>query len=292
MALDFPNSPSNGDYYEGFVWDSTAGVWRIQKEIVGPNIDYFLVGGGGAGGRSYTNANYAGGGGGAGGLIQGTEQLALGAYNVRVGAGGAAASSTQSKGFNGQSSYFGPLIAVGGGGAGGYYGNPEISGEPGGSGGGCSAGWSGAVAGKAIPGQGFDGGGPQPSTGAGSGAGGGGAAGVGESATSGTYSLRAGGAGITSSITGSSVTYAVGGAGGRGDTTGGGNGASGAANTGTGGGGNRDAAAGNGGSGIVVVDIPDTVTVTGFSGLTYTSTAITGATRYIFTAGEGTVTLA
>jgi len=27
-ALDFPSSPSNGDTYENYIYDSTAGVWR------------------------------------------------------------------------------------------------------------------------------------------------------------------------------------------------------------------------------------------------------------------------
>ena len=27
-ALDFPSSPSNGDTYENYVYDATAGVWK------------------------------------------------------------------------------------------------------------------------------------------------------------------------------------------------------------------------------------------------------------------------
>ena len=28
MALDFPNAPTNGQSYEGFIYDSTTGAWR------------------------------------------------------------------------------------------------------------------------------------------------------------------------------------------------------------------------------------------------------------------------
>jgi hypothetical protein len=33
MSLNFPNSPANGDIYNGFVWDATAGVWKKQNNI-------------------------------------------------------------------------------------------------------------------------------------------------------------------------------------------------------------------------------------------------------------------
>jgi len=29
MALDFPSSPSNGDTYNGYVYNSTVGAWQI-----------------------------------------------------------------------------------------------------------------------------------------------------------------------------------------------------------------------------------------------------------------------
>ena len=33
MALDFPDSPVNGDYYAGFVYDSTSGTWRVIGDL-------------------------------------------------------------------------------------------------------------------------------------------------------------------------------------------------------------------------------------------------------------------
>jgi len=33
MALNFPNSPSDGDTYEDFYWDATAGIWRRQLTV-------------------------------------------------------------------------------------------------------------------------------------------------------------------------------------------------------------------------------------------------------------------
>ena len=31
MSLDFPASPSNGDVYNGFIYDSTLGVWDVAS---------------------------------------------------------------------------------------------------------------------------------------------------------------------------------------------------------------------------------------------------------------------
>ena len=61
MALDFPDSPSNGQYYEGFVYDSTAGVWRVTKDPALVPVEYLVIGGGAGAGYFW------GGGGGAGG---------------------------------------------------------------------------------------------------------------------------------------------------------------------------------------------------------------------------------
>lgn len=33
MALNFPNSPADGDTYEDFYWDATAGIWRRQLSV-------------------------------------------------------------------------------------------------------------------------------------------------------------------------------------------------------------------------------------------------------------------
>ena len=32
MALNFPNSPSDGDTYEGYVWNATVGAWQSLRE--------------------------------------------------------------------------------------------------------------------------------------------------------------------------------------------------------------------------------------------------------------------
>ena len=37
MALDFPASPSDGDLYDDFYWDDTAGIWRRQLSVT--NVD-------------------------------------------------------------------------------------------------------------------------------------------------------------------------------------------------------------------------------------------------------------
>ena len=33
MALNFPGSPLDGDQYEGYVWNETAGVWEIDNNF-------------------------------------------------------------------------------------------------------------------------------------------------------------------------------------------------------------------------------------------------------------------
>jgi hypothetical protein len=33
MALDFPSSPTDGQVYESFYWDDTAGIWRRQLTV-------------------------------------------------------------------------------------------------------------------------------------------------------------------------------------------------------------------------------------------------------------------
>lgn len=33
MALNFPNSPSDGDTYDDFYYDATAGIWRRQLTV-------------------------------------------------------------------------------------------------------------------------------------------------------------------------------------------------------------------------------------------------------------------
>jgi hypothetical protein len=42
MALNFPNSPTDGQIYENFYWDATAGIWRRQLTVTELN-DLFDV---------------------------------------------------------------------------------------------------------------------------------------------------------------------------------------------------------------------------------------------------------
>jgi len=37
MALDFPSSPTNGQVYDEFYYDSAAGIWRRQLTVT--NLD-------------------------------------------------------------------------------------------------------------------------------------------------------------------------------------------------------------------------------------------------------------
>lgn len=113
--LVFPSSPSDGQYYEGFAWDATDGVWRVRGSVgkalglsggtevttggytyhafttsgtltvtTAGVVEALLVGGGGAGGQA------GGGGGGGGGGVKHYSSLYLpaGSHTVTVGAGG------------------------------------------------------------------------------------------------------------------------------------------------------------------------------------------------------------
>jgi hypothetical protein len=42
MALDFPNTPVDGEIYEQFYWDATAGIWR-NRQIVAELDNLFDV---------------------------------------------------------------------------------------------------------------------------------------------------------------------------------------------------------------------------------------------------------
>jgi hypothetical protein len=125
MPLDFPSSPTNGQIYENYYYDSANSVWQtlgsklettalISNTPTGSftigGVDYdclifktngtltvtrggladvLIVGGGGAGG----GFQYAGGGGGAGGVIQlSNVYIPVGSHSVVVGAGGTAVS--------------------------------------------------------------------------------------------------------------------------------------------------------------------------------------------------------
>lgn len=163
MALNFPDSPSNGDYYNGFVYNSTSGTWKIgglgTLDLTGGDFtgtqsgyeyhifttvgaadltvsgqglcEYLVIGGGGAGGR----ASSGGGGGGAGGLVVGSKVFSTGTYSVTVGDGGASGSASNTDGnFGSDSIIAGVVTAKGGGGGAGAQNNAVAGGGSGGGG--------------------------------------------------------------------------------------------------------------------------------------------------------------
>lgn len=239
---------------------TTSGTFTATR---GGLVEYLIVGGGGGG------ADVSGGG--AGGVLVGELLIDAGSYPIVVGAATGNAGDNTGPGPNGnQSSAFG-LVAVGGGGAGGGFGTARgIRGGSGGGGGRQPSGGSGSggwysPGGAQVPGQGFNGGTPQPFVnGDWEGGGGGGAGQYGRDGIANDWGGD-GGPGISSSITGTLQFYAGGGGSGsnsisgRGGLGGGGQGAAGGggfnatANTGGGGGGGWGGPCGAGGSGIVIV---------------------------------------
>ena len=176
--------PGNGYTYHTF---STTGTDTFVVSSGSKNIELLIVaGGGGAGG-------YRCSGGGAGGLIyygpQSTTSTAgasyeviPGTYNIQVGAGGTGNDPDNS--LEGTPSYFGPVVATGGGAA-----RQNPAGTPGGSGGGWGINSNPqpyTTAGQGTPGQGFPGGGTNPFGGGGGVTGGGGGAGARGGDSSGT----------------------------------------------------------------------------------------------------------
>lgn len=270
------------------------------------DIEYLVIGGGGAGGWANPNGDEVGGGGGAGGYLSSVSGESSGAglltlptfsaipgqsYNVAIGAGGSGRSLMV--GGMGNSSIFGNVVALGGGGGSSNYDNAYNAAGPGSGGAGNYAGASGVYA------Q-FYGGGNGTSGGASgsAGAGGGGAGGAGQNGQ-GTTGGGAGGLGISSSITGLSVGRAGGGGGSRPRgagshgtaSSGGGAGGSGAtANTGGGGGGNyNNQTPGNGGSGVVILKYDSATTCAVGAGLTASTSTVGAYNVTEITAGIGTV---
>jgi hypothetical protein len=289
MALDFPDSPNDGQVFSGFTWDNTAGLWRVRGNALSPAgvsgvtgtvatttdgndtiysftgdgtitiatggiANILLVGGGGSG---------AHGGGGAGGVLYLEDAyLGSGALTVTIGAGGvptARPSSTYfSYGDNGKPSSIGDYYVPGGASGGALIGinvstNNYIgySGYDGSSGGGGSTGNSGTIVGTGGAGvSGIGNNGGNTSASILTCGGGGGAGAAGDNA-SGTTPGN-GGAGVANSITGSSVTYG-GGGGGHGfsaaSTGGAGGGGAGVGTGYTGNGGNGTDGLGGGGGG-------------------------------------------
>ena len=300
MALDFPDSPNDGDTFNGFRWDDTAGVWRITKELTTDLFDYVIVASGGSGGKDDSTGSSAGGG--AGGYItsfladrSGTDtvpkqRLDLGAgdtFDVVVGAG-------PTDGNGNPSSIttvdFGIIEAVGGG----QGGDATDPGNAGGSRGRNSSANSGSQSAEAVAGQGNKGYHVTGLPGGGGGAGGpslGGNGGVGVVSTMITTAqattLSVG------EVSGSDVYFAGGGANEAGVGGLGGGGASyldGTANTG-GGGGAQNVTRSLGGSGVVILRYPSTYSLA--VGGSLTSQTITDGDYKItaFTAGSDSVTV-
>jgi hypothetical protein len=261
---------------------SGSGITKDYTFTTTENIlcDILIVGGGGGGG--YDRA----GGGGAGGLLLYTNTtINIGTYTIKVGKGGAGATSASISGTNGSPSSIDELsgfIALGGGG--GASANPGLVSGIGGSGGGGAGntGWGANTGGVGTSGQGNKGGNSVDSnSGGGSGAGG-----VGGNGVSGTNPGNSGNGGVglnMSSYFGTSVGQSgwfAGGGGGalnydnfsssanstssRGGQGGGGNaglargqsGSSGLSGTGGGGGGGANipqGSGGTGGSGIIII---------------------------------------
>tara|TARA_Y100000748_G_scaffold178832_2_gene149811 strand:- start:436 stop:1872 length:1437 start_codon:yes stop_codon:yes gene_type:complete len=238
---------------------TSSGTFEIVNG--GTDIDFLIVGGGGAGGADPGSGWGSGGGGGGyitsygsisggGSAVESKLQLSAGTYNVVVGAGGITSNTAPT---NGQDSSFASITSLGGG-YGGIVTSGYQAGGTGGSGGGSYRGYAG---GSGTSNQGFDG-----AAGVASGRSGGGG-GAGSPGVEGD-----GGDGLANAITGTITYYAggggqgqnpdvgggIGGLGGGGDGNYGADASDGVANTGGGGGGARaDGTAGNGGSGIVII---------------------------------------
>jgi hypothetical protein len=282
--------------------------FSITSKYTIPTESLVVAGGGGGAGR------HAGGGGGAGVIFSLLAISQNSSHLIKVGNGGLGATnnSANSPAYNGETSIFSSVTALGGG----IGGDNDTAASSGGSGGGGNGG-SNPTGGSGTVGQGNNGG-----LGGGSHAGGGGG---GAGSVGGNHSGQTagnGGNGLASSITGTSITYGGGGGGGGwsspnffgyGGTGGGGAGSasngtegdstvgvkarSGTNGLGGGGGGGGiesgpNGGGGNGGSGAVIIAYPNTYpAITTIPGtLTYDQPTRAGYRVYRFTAGTGTIT--
>jgi hypothetical protein len=218
--------------------------WAVPAGVT--SVDYLVVGGGGGSGGGFDTGG--GGGGGGGMVVTGTLSVTSGAaYSVVVGDGGAGGISIRSpvsetNGSPGESSEFGPIVALGGGGGFASRYNSGVSSQ-----GGTSV---------SLPSTASTGGSGGGSAGDGNGAGGGGGGNSGNGANGVANTGGNGGIGLTSSISGTLLTYGIGGNGANGNQNN--NSAAGAASTGNGakGGGATSSSQRNGakgGSGIVIL---------------------------------------
>jgi hypothetical protein len=224
LPINLPYIQHSNLSNSAFILGATAQGVLTKLQTYTVNINYLLIGGGGASGDSAQAGNGAGGGG-AGGLIQSTFSIRFAkTIHITVGSGGISKGQDQAGGNGGNSiiSYDATSIsAIGGGGGGGDI-TPYLNGSNGGSGGGSGTdGGSVGTIGIATAGQGFNGGVSNLFTGN-SGGGGGGAGSAGGSpfnSVDNTYG-GSGGNGLASSITGTSIYYAAGGCGNSADIAG------------------------------------------------------------------------
>jgi hypothetical protein len=149
-----PASPASGMFRQNSTtgepewYDTVGGGWVAFSNSPSYSVDYLVVAGGGGGG--------AYGGGGAGGYISGSESVTAGnTRSITVGAGGAANTSYETDGADGQSSSYAAQSTVGGGGGARNASSGGTTGRSGGSGGG---GGYGTAGGAGTSGQGSAGG--------------------------------------------------------------------------------------------------------------------------------------
>ena len=199
----YNSTDSEVQAYDGSSWVSLGAI--TQGASI--SVDYLVVGGGGGACRHDTRGT---GGGGAGGTVNSYNYGSEGTggrypraqstlslyknlrYNVSIGAGGARQNSSNTQGFNGLSSYFHTVSAIGGG-AGGH-GNPNNGRGSYGFAGACGGGSNhahGGTGSETYAGQGneefgYDGGRGYSAGNNWHGGGGGGTGGNGGSASSGT----------------------------------------------------------------------------------------------------------
>lgn len=286
MTLNFPDSPIEGETYNGYVYDATNSLWKVNyptsetisvpdgivSGVSGASVTTTTVGddtvysfldsgtitvetagyfdvllvGGGGGGGRYYGA-----GGGAGGVLYiENAYLPAGSLDVVVGSGGAGGTFGTTGAALGGSGFPSSIYKyyVPGGGGGSVTGelDKSLAGQNGASGGG-SAGSPSYIANGGLGVTGLGNNGGQGAAAVGGG-GGGGAGAVGGNASGSVGG--AGGNGISNSITGSAVTYG-GGGGGNGPTggTGGtGGGGAGGANFASGTSGTANTGGGGGGA--------------------------------------------
>jgi hypothetical protein len=228
----------------------TPGTYNLDV-VIGGEVEYLVVAGGGSGGD---DTNNKGGGGGGGGMLEGSQSVTPGLYNITVGDGGVYPGGG-SAGNNGEdSSAIGITVAGGGGGGG----NTIRTGKDGGSGGGAeyyACGDTLGPPGQGISGQGNAGGGTSCSPNKGGGGGGAGSPGV-------RGNPPHGGSARATNIRGFTEYWAHGGGGNSDNTDGSGGPAPGfndhggfrGSDSSFAGGGGADG--GDGGSGIVVIRYP------------------------------------